>query len=412
MDCINKAISVIIPVFNVKKYLRQCIESVQNQSYYDMEIILIDDGSTDGSGEICDEYAETDGRIKVIHQENRGPMSARKTGLEASSSEYVIFADADDWIDADMYEKLMDIMKRYRVDVVISGHINDNWSPENPVWKIHGSYVHVPGLYLKDDLDEEFYSKLIYGSGDYFGWGISPSLVDKLVKKSIIYPYLMRVDERIRDGDDSACIYPMLINVASLYICDFFCYHHIKRADSLCHESDWGYFERIKILQDSMEEAFQKSEFRDVLMPQLDRFILEMFLKNLQPIYHVPMQFQHEQYLFPFEHVKTGSKVVLYGAGKVGREFYKQIAASSYCEIIAWVDSNFASLKNAESGIKAPELIKEISFDYIIIAVLSENAAQEIKKLLTYSYKISKEKIIWSDKYLYGNAFIHDMIKY
>ena len=103
----DKLISVIIPVYNVEKYLQYCLESVCRQTYRNLEIILIDDGSTDHSGSICDEWAERDDRIRVIHQPNGGVSSARNTGLEKTGGDFIGFIDSDDWIEPQMYELLL-----------------------------------------------------------------------------------------------------------------------------------------------------------------------------------------------------------------------------------------------------------------------------------------------------------------
>lgn len=94
-------ISIIVPVYNVEKYLRKCIDSILNQTFKDFELILIDDGSTDESGKICDEYNLKDNRIKVIHKENGGLSSARNAGLDIAQGEYIGFVDSDDWIESD-----------------------------------------------------------------------------------------------------------------------------------------------------------------------------------------------------------------------------------------------------------------------------------------------------------------------
>lgn len=102
----GKLISIIVPVYNVESYLTQCIESLINQTYKNLEIILIDDGSTDKSGEICDLYKEVDNRIRVIHKKNSGVSSARNIGLDIAKGDYIGFVDSDDFIDLMMYEKL------------------------------------------------------------------------------------------------------------------------------------------------------------------------------------------------------------------------------------------------------------------------------------------------------------------
>ena len=107
-------ISVIVPVYNVEKYLRQCLDSIINQTYRNLEIILVDDGSTDSSGIICDEYAQIDARIKVIHKENGGLSSARNAGLDVCTSggDFIAFVDSDDWLEPDMYERLYETSKK------------------------------------------------------------------------------------------------------------------------------------------------------------------------------------------------------------------------------------------------------------------------------------------------------------
>ena len=112
-------ISVIIPVYNVEKYLRRCLDSVVAQTYRNLEIICVDDGSVDESGKICDQYAVRDARIKVIHQENQGLSAARNRGLDAAEGAYIAFVDSDDYILEDMYKKMLDKLLDYNVDLCV-----------------------------------------------------------------------------------------------------------------------------------------------------------------------------------------------------------------------------------------------------------------------------------------------------
>ena len=110
---------MIIPVYNVEKYLRRCLDSVIAQTYQNLEIICVDDGSVDESGKICDQYAVRDARIKVIHQENQGLSAARNRGLDAAEGEYIAFVDSDDYILEDMYKKMLDMLLNYNVDLCV-----------------------------------------------------------------------------------------------------------------------------------------------------------------------------------------------------------------------------------------------------------------------------------------------------
>ena len=112
-------ISIIIPVYKVEKYLEKCIQSLINQTYENLQIILVDDGSPDNCGKICDEYAKKDHRIEVIHKSNGGLSDARNKGLEIAKGEYIGFIDSDDYIESDMYEVLYNLLKQYNADVSI-----------------------------------------------------------------------------------------------------------------------------------------------------------------------------------------------------------------------------------------------------------------------------------------------------
>lgn len=111
-------ISIIIPVYNVEKYLKKCIDSILDQNYNDLEILVVDDGSTDHSGDICDSYAEQDHRIQVFHTENHGLSAARNFGLDHARGQYIGFVDSDDWIESDMYERLFNTAEQTGADIV------------------------------------------------------------------------------------------------------------------------------------------------------------------------------------------------------------------------------------------------------------------------------------------------------
>ena len=122
----NPKVSVVVPVYNVEKYLKRCLNSLVNQTLKDIEIVIIDDGSTDNSPNICDEYAKQDQRIKVIHKDNQGLGFARNTGLKEVSGEYVGFVDSDDFVEVDTYEKLYTLAKKENVDMITCNYFSFN----------------------------------------------------------------------------------------------------------------------------------------------------------------------------------------------------------------------------------------------------------------------------------------------
>ncbi len=142
-------LSIIIPIYNTGIYLHKCIKSILSQKLSDFELILVDDGSKDDSGAICDEYAKQDRRIKVIHKENEGVSIARNTGISMAEGEYIGFVDSDDWIEADMYETLYNIAVSKKCDIVMCDTVtkyDDMPDEEDTITQLSGGNL----LYKKD----------------------------------------------------------------------------------------------------------------------------------------------------------------------------------------------------------------------------------------------------------------------
>lgn len=189
----NKKISVIVPIYNGEKFLKRCVDSIINQTYSDLEIVLVDDGSTDSSGQICDEYAQLDSRIIVIHKENGGLSDARNKALDIISGEYVAFVDCDDYIAFDMYEKMFKRLCKDKSDMVFCNYYRLD---EKDVSDCE-SYRLTPFINVSDQVltrDEAFDFYIEHG-GDYVAaW-------NKLYKRDIFeqlrYPDLTYEDAAV-----------------------------------------------------------------------------------------------------------------------------------------------------------------------------------------------------------------------
>ncbi|MEH7025294.1 glycosyltransferase family 2 protein [Bacillus wiedmannii] len=160
----NPKISIIVPVYKVEQYIHKCIDSILKQTFKEFELILIDDGSPDSCGEICDGYATQDSRIKVIHKENGGLSSARNAGLEIAQGDYIGFVDSDDWIEVDMYELLYSMCVEQECDIAICSseiHYNDKTviSSSQP-FVIHDRYSAMRAMLEGDLYDEVVWTKL------------------------------------------------------------------------------------------------------------------------------------------------------------------------------------------------------------------------------------------------------------
>ena len=200
-------ISIIIPVYNVGQYLDKCIKSVINQTYKDIEIICVDDGSTDASSEICDKYGKIDSRIKVIHKTNGGLVSARQAGLKVSRGKYVGFVDGDDWIDKEMYECMFQIIEKYKVDMVETGVVDSYGESleKERKYKLDG------GIYEGEKFKNVILNNLLY-DGKFYSYGVNTIyLWNKLFKKNFIYECYMKLDYKQSMFEDYASVYPYLI---------------------------------------------------------------------------------------------------------------------------------------------------------------------------------------------------------
>lgn len=149
-------VSVIVPVYNKKEYLGQCIDSILDQTYKRLEVILVDDASSDGSGEICDSYAELDDRVRVIHQENGGPTAACVAGMKAASGGYYMFVDSDDYVEPEMVAEMVSRLKGVRGELVCCGYVMEK---QRGTERVSGGVE--PGIYEGDRPREQIKARLI-----------------------------------------------------------------------------------------------------------------------------------------------------------------------------------------------------------------------------------------------------------
>lgn len=170
----NPLISIIVPVYKVEKYINRCIDSIINQTYKNLEIILVDDGSPDSCGKICDEYAKIDNRIKVIHKKNGGLSDARNKGIENSTGEYIGFVDSDDYIDINMYESLEKVLVETDTDIVCCKHVRFSKNIEIDKDKFDKRVT----IFNQDEYMKKFF-KIGTQECVYYAW-------NKLYKKSVI----------------------------------------------------------------------------------------------------------------------------------------------------------------------------------------------------------------------------------
>jgi glycosyltransferase involved in cell wall biosynthesis len=367
----RKLISVIIPVYNVRPYLEECIKSVINQTYKDLEIILVDDGSTDGSQDICDYFKSTDSRITVIHQINQGLVGARKSGLEAANGCYICFVDGDDWIEPDMCNVMLQKILEKQSNVVLSGYYRNNEIAYQPEWG---------EILLTQD------SRYIM-LGEFFADNnLHHNLWYCLFEKELICASYGKVPINMQYGEDAVCFLYCLLAAKKMYWIKEAYYHYRIRTESMTQRRSicdvfnvWIYCANILkkaniISSDKIVDGWLESKFLEFLVCQCSRGTKHYQISDISRLY--------------------GKKIVIYGAGKVGTDYWKQMSSYSDCHIVAWVDKNYDEIKCSYREIQSVETVENIGFDYIIVAVAREEVYQQIREELLQN-GIIDEKIVW-----------------
>ena len=235
-------LSIVVPIYNGERTLEKCIDSILAQTYTDFELILVDDGSTDRTLEICREYERSDSRIKVLHQNNSGVVAARKNGVSMASSLYIGFVDSDDFIEPDMYSTLMGEALAGRADVATCGMQVDFGHRTLPVY-----HRFTEGYYGKDDIQSSIIPDMLIGSR--FGeFGLIPALWLKVFRADIIREAMLRVPDDITVGEDVAITAYAATMADSLSIIDAVPYHYVQTDSSAVRSFNPNRIEAINAL--------------------------------------------------------------------------------------------------------------------------------------------------------------------
>ena len=254
------AVSIIVPVYNAKEYLVKCLDSVVNQTLKNIEIIFVDDGSTDGSSEICKEYAAKDNRIIYFKKENEGLAAARQDGIERASGEYVGFVDSDDWLELNMYERMYTVAKENDADVVFCNCYKDE-SEKN-------SYYLEPGVYDRKRIEEEILPRSLAnltpkGANDVIRW----SNCLRMYKLSLIKDNNISFGRTFRRSQDLQLTFETTL-CAQKYISlnDEFLYHNRTQgnADSLSRGYTKNYWKLIRPLIDKLYKDVENYKKQDL----------------------------------------------------------------------------------------------------------------------------------------------------
>lgn len=379
-------LSVIVPFYNEERYLEECIQSILAQTYAKLEVILVDDGSTDHSVDISEKYAKLDSRVRIIHQKNGGLVCARKTGVAAAQGEYVTFVDGDDWIDSDRYLIMYERGMKDGVDIVSSDVMAEYG---NGTSKEYFNYDE--GIY-KGDLSvilDNWLSKDHFYQPIYFA-----PLWKHLYKRELLTEVQLSLDDRIWMGEDTVVHLQCVMRATSFANVRGAYYHYRKDAASMTvsmnHKHSYS-----ELIYDTLYPQICARREHEFLLKSLKLFTYSLLLISE---YDLLMDY-YKGCLFPFRKIKENNRIVIYGTGAFGRKLLSYLlrTGSKMPVMVCGADyGRTISAMETEITIENPEKIVDMEFDYIVVAATHYVVSTEIcEKLLALG--VDEEKICTVD---------------
>ena len=380
-------LSIIVPVYNVEKYLDECLESIIKNYDQKIEVILVDDGSKDNSSVLCDEYAKEYNFITVIHKENGGLSDSRNYGMKYATGEYVVFVDSDDWIEPDMYQCMVDNIKKNNADIVSVGFYLENSNKT----EIYNDEID-SNLYKIGKDTNKFIESVLLGNTKSRLYSIQWNLVTKLFKRNVISVSQEKVNG-VFYGEDMAVTFESYYLADSISVINKPYYHYRQCNHSITHKKDVMLLSKLNEMYAYMKKLFVSKNAGCLIQQELDRYFIRT-IDDVMPKVTGSEEIYNIKYLLPYK--DKGKKIVLYGAGRIGKDFYKQVInAGMTCY---WTDSNWEKIDNS-CIISVEEALKK-EFDKIVIAIKNEKIVQNVCNELK-NKGVPESKIIWDIQTIY-----------
>ena len=376
-------VSIIVPIYNVEGYLCKCIESIINQNYKDIEIILVDDGSTDNSGIICDYYAEQDSRIITIHKSNEGVVSARKAGGRIAAGEYIVSIDGDDWIEETYIDTFVKMIEKTGKDVI--------WSIS--YYKENEQYSSLCLADTGKDIDlAEFQSDTLKRVNGQYGFqnDIDYSICNKCIRKELYNLVQNQVSNSLTRGEDLYFCLVLLINTNSIFFGRNDGYHYVQRSSSNTNNKSAYSKERFALLERKLNEL--SNTLKDG-KKTLNNIIRGYLLSTHMLYFFDTLQKDNLDYIYPFREVKKNCRVVIFGAGSIGKNIISFLNNTHKAEVVAWIDSKIVGYKLGKWETQPVNKIMGLQYDFIILSTNRTMYIQEMRNTLR-DFGIQDNKII------------------
>ena len=368
-------ISIVVPVYGVEDYVGQCIDSLLSQTHRNIEIILVDDGSTDRSGEICDSYAALDRRLRVIHKANGGLVSARKAGVAAATGEYLGFVDGDDWVGDDFFEFLYEHAASASADLVISGHIRE----------FLGKLEVIPprsavGLYDRECIVETVLPTAIYNGG-FFQHGVSTYVWNKLFRRREAARLVQDIDEDIVMGEDAALTYPYLASSNRLVVCGPGKYFYRQRSNSIVKsvQNIQREYYQLSALFRYLKRKFEGLPYSEAIFDQLRYYFYAQVLIRSGAVVGAP---GGRDRLIAFPGLSAAQRVVVYSSGSFGQHVVGAIRRLDGIELAGWMDDDDRESQRSGLPVSSLNAISSLKFDCVLIAAIDSEYSESLARRL------------------------------
>lgn len=437
-------VSVILPVYNEEPYLRQCLDSICNQTLKEIEIICIDDGSTDRSFSILQDYEKSDNRIKVLTQKNQYAGVARNYGMQKATGKYLLFLDSDDFFEPDMIEKMYCRAEVDTLDITLCHYYlyNDLYHEKKAV-----NFLRKDSYYPKD--------KIVFSGKDMKCGGIFQATVgwawDKLFRADFVKGCGYQFPD-FRSSEDGFFVYMLMARAKRIgLVAECLVFHRIYNFNSLSNTKEQNWENGFKMLLLIWEELHrqnlysmygqsfvsiaiefqlyylksmkQKKAFyscyqyiREVMEPEIrcmefreDYLCTKEELEQYEQVLNRPIEdflfiFLREKedalikssgkgWVFPYHLVPKNCSLILYGAGTIGREYFDQLEQTGYCSRVRLVDQKYEEYKGADRKVESPQILKGRDFDYILISIRDKSVQTKVNEWLQ-SIGIKESQII------------------
>lgn len=377
--------SVIVPIYNEETYLDKCIHSICSQSYGGLEIILVDDGSGISCAKKCDEYALKDKRIRVIHKQNGGLLSARKKGIEAATGEYVLFVDADDWIETELCQNLLE-MAENKADMIAVSNYYRNYSDGEFLEVFHNSRK---GIWRREEFETEVIPYFVK-TDDYYDTEFPITMCFYSFKTEKAKETIQKWDERIRLSEDYVFVMLSILHADSIALIPYRAYHYRCNRKSMCYYIE-NAKEGWKYIYTFLNKEIKESSFHHKLLYKKNDFIL---FHSLMSTDYASVLKASNDFLFPFPDVKKGSRIIIYGAGTTGMKMYQAIQEQNEYTVIGFSDRNLNVSEECDVPFINPKDIRIVDYDYVVIAIsyahVRKEAGIELVALGVEEKKIAK----------------------